>query len=454
MSARTVFVLQPAEDYLKAIRFIPASGREEAVVDFFCENLSGRQAADVLKKFGLKRNSPLLVSLPRNQAVCRYIKIPAQAADEIEKIAGLQAPRYLPYPPNLLITAYQVISQDKEGNSYLNLIIAHKDVIDRCLDLTKKLEVKDVSVALSSWGLCNFYFYLRPQEQAVVMLVDIDSTQAELAVIHKGKTIFSRYFKISTAGTGWEERFGDEIKKTHEAYLKETSQEIPAKIVLTGAPAVLEKFAGILRKNSTLPLETLSFTDKAPQDAAFTSLLGLAMKGTEESVFLSSPEKKEQNKKISLHRRQFKSALVILAIACICAAGLLKSLYNKAAYLKQVKTELNKISAEAAPLEKAEQMIARLETRRQKKPSALEIIYELHQVIPADISLISLAYEEDKQVVIRGQAPELDAVVAFNSILGKAAAFKGFEVRIRFTTNKKTQAGDFVDFEIACLRKK
>lgn len=454
MSAKQAFVLQAAEGHLKAIKFIPASGKKEAVVGFFCENLAGKPAAAVLKQFGLKRNSPLLMSLPRNQAVCRYIKIPAQSADEIEKIALLQAPRYLPYPANLLVTAYQVISRDKEGNSYLNLIIAHKDVIDRCLGLAGELEVRDVSVVLSTWGLCNFYFYLRPQEQAVVMLVDIDLNQAELAVVYKGKALFSRYFKINTADTGWEERFGDEIRKTHEAYLKETSQEIPAKIVFTGASAVSEKFAAILRKSSALPVEAIAFSDKAPAEHSFTSLLGLAMKGVEESVFFTFPEKKEQNKKISRHRRQFKSALVVLAIACISGVGLLKSLYNKTVYLKQLKMELNKISAEAKPLEKAEQMLARLEALRQKKPSVLEIIYELHRVIPANTSLINLVYEEDKQVVIRGQAPELDAVVALNSVLGKSAVFKGFDVRIRFTTNKKTQAGEFVDFEIACLRRK
>lgn len=435
MSAKPVFVLQSAEDQFKAIKFIPASGKKEAAVDFFLE-----------KPSGFKRNSPLLISMPRNQAVCRYIKIPSQSADEIQKIAALQAPRYLPYPASSLVTAYQVISQDKEGNSCLNLIIAHKDALDRCLDLAREFETKDASVALSSWGLCNFYFYLRPQEQAVVMLVDIDLNQAELAVVYQRKVLFSRYFKINTADAGWEERFSDEIRKTHEAYLKETSREIPAKTVLTGASAVLEKFAAALRKGSTLAVETLAFNVKAPDQYSFTGLLGLAMKRPEESVFL--------NKKTARPRRQFKTAFLALAIACLLSAGILKGLYNKTVYLKQLKAQLVKISAEAKPLERAQQMIARLEARRQKKPSTLEIIYELHQIIPANVSLINLVYEEGKQVVIRGHAPELDAVVAFNSLLGRSAVFKGFDVRIRFTTKKKTQAGEFVDFEIACAKEK
>ena len=468
---KAVFVLQAAEDSLKAIKFTLASGEKKAIADLFAEVISpdadakkiAERLTPAFKKFGYRRD-PLWVSLPRNQGICRYLKIPAQAQDEIEKIISLQAPRYLPYPPNLLITAYQVISLDREGNSYLNLVIVHKNVIERYLNIAKAMEAKEISVVLSSWGVCNFYDYFRPQEQAAAMVVDIDLSQAELAIISKGKVLFSRYFKISTTAAGWEERFGDEIKKTHEAYLKEGPGEIPVKIGVSGASGIMEKFADILRKNSTLPVEVLSFADQVQLAAgtdplaigrySFTDLLGLGMKQAQETVVLVPAGIKEQGKKISFRQEQVKLAFFVLGIVCIFGTGLLKNLYNKAVYLKQLKTELNKVAAQAGPLEKMERKVNLLENRMGKGPSALEVVYELHKIMPENVYLVSLGLEEGRQVVIRGQAPELNAVVFLNAALQKSAVFKDFSAAIRFTTNRKTQAGEIVDFEIACVKEK
>ena len=54
---------------------------------------------------------------------------------------------------------------------------------------------------------------------------------------------------------------------------------------------------------------------------------------------------------------------------------------------------------------------------------------------------------------MRGQAQELNSVLAFVAQLEGSAVFKKFNVKIRYATKKKIVSGEIVDFEIACLKR-
>ena len=94
-----------------------------------------------------------------------------------------------------------------------------------------------------------------------------------------------------------------------------------------------------------------------------------------------------------------------------------------------------------------------MEARLQKKPSTLDIVSELLKIVPNEISLVSLSYAEDNQLILRGQSPNLNSIFTFVSELEKSKVFQGFSPKIRYATQKKTQAGEIVDFEISGAKK-
>jgi len=145
--------------------------------------------------------------------------------------------------------------------------------------------------------------------------------------------------------------------------------------------------------------------------------------------------------------------LFISGIIFILGLWITKHLDNKALYLERLKIELNKINKEARPLEDMEKRIRMLDAQPLKKPSLLDIIYELHQVAPQQISLISFSCEEDNQIILHGQTSELNSVFVFTSQLEKSTAFKNFNIKVRYATKKGTPSGEMVDFEILCIRK-
>lgn len=409
-------------------------------------------------------NAAIIISLPRSFAACRYLKIPAGTQEEIESIVSLQASKYLPYPVSELITGYQILSTDNEGYSYINLIIVHKDIIEKYTRVFKKTKTAGWTIVLSSYGLCNFYNLINPNETHPVLLIDIDSSQIELVITLQKKLLFSRSFKFNKSQLNWQELFIDEIKKTQNSYLKETSCEMPYKIILLGARQTCQELTGVLNKKLGLPAEVLSFDKKIKfsknvgdvilnSDNSFFGLIGLGIDQTDNSLNLLPRNTKEELKRNLAKKEVMRLALFILGTIFITAMGIVKHLDNKAKYLEKLKLELNTINTEAKPLEELVNRYRFMEKQLKKKPSALDMLCELHKSIPASVSLINFNYEENNQIVLRGQTQDLSSVLNFITNIETSSVFKNFNTKLRYVTQKKIRQTEFIDFEIVSMKK-
>jgi Tfp pilus assembly PilM family ATPase len=468
---KAIFICHIGENTLRVIKCILNKNRLREFVDLEVQSTvpeaDEAKISAQLKQIldGLEyKNEFLVISLPRNQATCRYLKVPTEKPQEIERIVSLQASRFLPYPAGELITGYQNILSDKEGYTHLNLIIVHKDIIEHYFRILEKCNIKNISITLSSYGLANLYDYIRPQDEAAVMVIDIDSDQVELAIVARKKLFFSRYFKINKLQANWESLFIDEIKKSYDVYVKEIVNQPPNRIILLGTRGVSQEFIKILSQQTKLAVEILYYTDKIGfsdnvlkevrnSDISIANLIGLGLRDTDQSLNLLPRKIKEEAEKIIKQKEYLRLALFFLGIIFILGLSITKGFSNKQDYLGKLKTELNKISQEARPLEEMEKRYLLLEGRAQKKPASLEVLYELHRIMPAQVSLASLIYEEDNQVILRGETQEMNSVLMLVAALEKSAVFQDLNVRLRYATKKNTLSGEIVDFEIVCAKR-
>ena len=468
---KAIFVCCIGENTIKVTKCLLGKNTKREFIDLGIESISPDSGEEkiagklklIIDRLGYDNNL-FIISLPRNYATCRYLKVPTEQPQEIERIVFLQAPRFLPYPADELITGYQIISTDPEGYSNLNLIIVHKEAIERYLKIAQRVKIKKINITLSSYGLCHLYGYMKPQDSAAVMVIDIDINQVELAVVLKKKLLFSRYFKFNKPQPNWERLFIDEINNTHDAYLKEISSPIPEKIVLVGVGKFLPEFANILSKQTNLPIEILSYEkDIALSENVLNTIMnsgnsianqiGLALEDIPKSLNLLPRAIKEETEKTLQRKERLKIVFFVIGIIFMWVVSIARVLGNKEKYLGQLKNELSKIAQTAKPLEDIEKRFQILENHLQNKPTSLEVLYELHQIIPAQISLLSLSYEEDSQIVLRGQTQQMNSALMLVSGLKNSAVFKDFKVKLRYATQKNTQSGEIVDFEIVCLRK-
>ncbi len=471
-SESVIFVCQVAEGLLKAAKCVGSqyskrefAGLEVEKIPFDMDEKGlTEKIKQLFKKMGYN-NNPIFISLPRHQATCRYLKIPSINPQEIERISCLQAARYFPYPAVELVTGYQLIHTDKEGYSHINLLIAHKDVIEHCIRLFKELKAQKQVIALSSYGLCNLYNYIYPQAQPhPVIIVDIDSQLVELAIVSSKKVLFSRSFGLSRVQANWENILIDEIKKTCNAYLKEVFSEPVGKIIIFNTGQALKDFVEVVAKKAFLPVEVLSCADKLKfsnhlstgilnSENSFSSIFGLGLEAIEDSLNLLPQDIKNRLRNNSLKREQSKIILLILGAVLIFALGIAKNLDNKTRYLVMLKEELNRAAKETKPVEDMDKKLRFMEGPGRQTLSVLRILYELHRIIPGQIYLTNFSYEGNNQVILHGEAPELEAVFVFVSQLEKSPEFKDFDIRVKYASQKRAQSNEVIDFEIICSKR-
>jgi Tfp pilus assembly PilM family ATPase len=471
MNKNTTFLCQITDTHLKVVTCMTGKASKGKFIDIAIESLpasqeggnrAGELLESILKKMGYNKH-PVVVSLPRNQATCRYLQVPSHLPSEIENIVSFQASSYLPYPSSELITGFQAITVDKQGYSHVNLVIAHRDVIERTLKVFRSLQASRITIVLSSYGLSSFYAASRPIDRAPVMVVDSDVDQVEVAVIVKRKMLFSRAFRLPKSQPERENILMNEIKKTRDVYLKEISPEAPGKIIVLGNRGSSQALTEAIGRQSAPGVKTVSYVEVLDlsadltriaelADASLVSLLGLGLGIIDESLNLLPRALREGYRKHSERRELTRITVLAVGVVAISAAAIIRHLDNKATYLSQLKAMLGDVSRQAKPLEDIEKRFKALENQPDKRLSALDVLYELHRITPQLITLSSLTYEEDSQVILRGQTTEMDTVFAFVSQLEKLTLLKDYAIKINYATQKKIQAGQVIEFEIICQK--
>jgi Tfp pilus assembly PilM family ATPase len=465
-----LFVIQAAEQALKVVKLSSAYGIKKDFIAVDAQELPAgaddkilvEKLVTALRKLGYSQERVIL-SLARSQATCRFVKIPSTSAAEIEKIAAFQASKYLPYAANELISGYQVVNVDKAGFAFVNLVIVHKDAVERYLNILAAAGVADIQITLSSFGLSGLYSHISARDPRPTMLVDIDDAQVELAIVAQGRMLFSRSFKL-TGSANREQQLTDEINRTNTAYLKEAQGRLPEQVVILSARQEPSQPTEFIQKEVAIPSRSLNYCLKISCSRNFSeaaanlrySLAGLVGLGLEElpdSLNLLPANLKEKGKAYSRRKKQLRNLVFVLVTLLIWGLGIAKSMQNKKVYLERLQAEILKLSAEARPFEELERRSELLLGRAKLSESVLEILRELYRIIPQQMVLSGLGYEEDKSVTLRGSTPELNAVFGLVQQIEGSAVFKEFTVKVKYATKKSTPAGDTVDFQIDCLKR-
>jgi hypothetical protein len=466
----TFFIVQITDYALKVVKASSAYGLKKEILAFECEplaapvddKLAAEKLGGLLKRLGFSGQNVIL-ALARSQATCRLVKLPSASEAEIEKIVSLQAPKYLPYAPSELISAFQLINTDRLGYSNINLVIVQKEVVARQLAILQSCGAQNIQVGLSSYGLAGLFTHLGLREARAAVLVDIDDNQVELAVFYQSKMLFSRSFRLNPKEP-IAAQLSDEINRTSAAYLKESqAAEVEQAIFLSSRSDALAGVAESVSNQSGLACKTVNYClrpacSKSFMDSAGTlrfslaGLMGLGLEELPETLNLMPAAEKEGLRRQNLRKRQIKSFLLGLAVVFVWALGLAKNMDNKKAYLAKLDAEISKLAQEAKPFEELEKRAQLLEVRLKKSPSALGLMRELYRAIPQEAALSNFTYEEDKLVSLRGSSPVLAAVFKLVQALEGSPVFNGFTVKVKYATKKPSASGETVDFQIDCLK--
>jgi len=443
------------------------------------KGLSDELVSQVIKEFCEAQELShyyFITVIPRQFVTIRNLNLPSTKPEEIKDIIDLQAGRQTPYLSNEIVVDYRILSNQKEGYTRVLVAIVHRNIIRRCLDILKRADIIPKKVVLSSEGVANWILAclgrdsafggIKTTEDEPFVLIDVDSNSIDFGIVSGDKIIFTRSIpagaeQIASDPDKARDKFLSEIKHSFNIYQNEEIGKDTDKIILTGAEDGLSDLENILKAEfksvqvlnyqnfKELHIGTFIYDTPASKKVSFCGVMGLALKPEGAHIDLLPKEiKAERIKEIKRHQFILTGSL----IGFIFVAGLgisLEKIYAKSQYLNWLNVQSHKTQIESREVGTTLAKVNIIKDYLNTEDSALDILYEVHRLVPAQIYLTSTIFDrKNRKFSLRGTSNTMSEVFDFVKILEDSDCFEN--VKTKYTTKRKLEGKELTDFELIC----
>ena len=456
---------------------VKVSPNKKEVINLSSRNISGLSDEEITKAIisafsELKAKSPKFINIiPAHLAITKNIEIPSTDATEIKEIISLQAGRHTPYSREEIIVDYIDIGTFKHSYTKVLLVIVSRSVVKKQSEILDKAGIKLERTLFAAEALAwssSKILKLETQDSPA-NIVHIDESFTDFSVISKNKLVFVRSIPIGAQHLIAEKekyqlKFVEELKVSLEAYQSEDIAKPPSTLILTGAIDEIGDLNNILNENLGLPVKAIPyFKNVAISEQAlkiiseakrlsFLDVIATLLASQELKVDLIPEEIKLKKSILEREKDLLKTGVLVLTLFVLIFFTLISKIYFKSAHLSNLNKRYQVLEEEAQKLEKDFTKISLIRNYLLYRGFSLEVLTELYNLVPLELALDDIRFDNQGRFNIKGTAESMSAVYAFVDDMEKSKYFKA--VKIKYTTKRKEKAKDVTDFEITCLLEK
>jgi len=449
------------------------SPTRKELVDLISYEIQGLSDEEITKAIrstldSLKLSLPeVIVTIPSHATIAKNIEIPSLDNREIREIVDLQAGRHTPYSREEIVIDYINIGAHRDNYTKILLIIVTLSVIRRQIDILEKAGLKVEKVYFSPEVITRFTSNTLKIAQAntVQTLIHIDAHFTDFINICKGEVIFVRSIPIGKQHLSGEQdryqmRFVDEVKKSLETYQSEDIGSMPGEIILTGSIREGSELQDLLGKMLHMEVKFFSYLTHASisseelkkslfvgQDS-FLDVIAPLINPIAAPINLI-PEEVKLRKRFEEKSKDLVTAgvyiMTILAVLCLV---LISEIFFRATYLKNLTDKYDPVVQSSKRLEKDFAQMKLIKKELKDRHVAIEVLYELYNLIPTDIQLNGVKFSLQGRFSIDGNSRTMGTVFSFIGDMEESKFFKNVESKR--TTKRKEDNEEIVDFEIIC----
>ncbi len=468
MKRRVITGIEIGQNSIKVIQGIPEGRKSEIkIISLTAEKATSddeksAKLKHMINKLKIKPKK-VIACIPRSLVTIRYLNLPSVSKREIARMVQFQAEKQLPYSKEELVTAFKVIGSNKDGYSRVMLVLVHRDVINKQLELLRDLKLNPEYIELSSQAAASAFIKKHPGKNQPVAFIDIDMFSVDIQVIFNGELVWTR--NVSLPENRTQESLLEEITKSLNSYNKDLSRgqsssgrnkEITG-IFVSGK--VHNKLKENLSKSFDMSVEIFNpagnltlhkqkFSIANQCGISLCSIIGLI--GNFPNVLLNVlPDEIKTQKRIREKRKRY----LVLVSQCVGILLLIlgifmRNIYDKQNTLKRLDIEIKKTNPIAKEVNKRAKRLRVIKKQINTKNSCLDILHELHKIIPDTISFSTLDYQLNNTLKIKGQSKALSDALGLIDILEKSAYFKN--VQLKSSNMRRLRNIEVADFYIQC----
>ena len=426
------------------------------------EDLKGNKTIQSVKEAGpeaLRQEASLddlIIILSRNQVTVRNLELPTTDPQEIKDIISIQAGKQTPFSRDEIIADFKTIGLTRQHYTKVLLAIVQKAVVHNFLNSLAEKKEAVSKIVLGSQVFVNWYSIIAPKiGDETFAVLDIDNDFSDFCVLSKGGLLFTKllhFGRRDLSKRAWQKSFLEEIGLSLDAYRKESIGPLFNKVAIMGMNP--EEIKNILAKE--LSLETLGPFEDAEgisisgeaKAASFPKLIGLALDPARPLMdFLPQGLKQARAKRIK-RKELMLTGILILSVLIMGLGIFLEKICTKTLLLRRLDAQFVKLEDGTSELKKEYLKINLIKNRMDTKNSALEVLREIHKVVPQEIYLTNISFEEGKLISLRGTSKAMSEVFKFVKTLEGLPIFKN--VKTKYVTKRRLKGKDLTDFEITC----
>ncbi|MBU0504256.1 MAG: pilus assembly protein PilM [Candidatus Omnitrophota bacterium] len=416
------------------------------------------------------KNPEFISVISSSSVITKNIEVPSVDPQEIKGIINLQAARHTPYSREEIIVDYIDIGNYKNNYTKILLVIVVSSLIKKYVEILGGAGLGIEKVLLASEGMAWAAMHILKVENKdiPVCLLHIDENSSDFAIVFKNKLAFIRSIPIGAKALSGEfdiqkDKYCEEVKKSMESYQGEDIEKNPGSILITGAidglkgletalSLALNKDSRVVPylRNISISKDLLKSIDVSA--ASYFNLVSPLLACDDMLVDLIPEEAKIKKELEARGRDLIKSGILVLTFFILVFFILMSKIYFKSFYLNKIDSRYKGINQEASKLEKDFDRINLIKNYLGKRGYPLEILTEIYGLLPLQIELSDLRFDEQGKFVVRGSAESMSTVFSFVDEMERSKYFK--DVKTKYTTRRKQDKKDVTDFEINCLLEK
>lgn len=466
--------------------------RRDFIVAFLKEFFAGTQ-------YDIKTR--IVLSINRNSAIVKFIKLPSGNEDEISKMLPFEVEKHIPVSLGKVVISSQVIDkeiEDEKTNSNIAVVMVRRDIIDEQLKILGAAGLKASMIGLSSFGLYSRFKQLFKDNRETNAIIEIGTHTMEIDIISEGALKFTRSAPIGgatlsrmlqkvlvvdsqeserlkreervfdkpelrEAGKSWGEKLLHEINQSLDSFRLESKNKEISRLLLSGGGSKLPGLKGFLEQKLNIPV---SFFDSEPgawesqeepwqeDEISFQVALGLAAQRTEKvpsGINLLPPEILD-SRIVAKQKKLMLFLTMIVGLSLLYMAG--TSYFNMVSKKREIRDIDRELAASKNEVELAKDLQKKTELYSSWLDDRTQVLEGLRQISRAatpEIYVDHLAYDSHGQVVIRGKTRSYEAVTRFVLQLDQTRYF----AKVAMKESREVQYGNqsLIEFAIDCQLK-
>ena len=366
------------------------------------------------------RSHELNVAVPRNEITTRIVTLPATDESEIHQMVQLEVEEFVPYSAAELEVDEAILERLPDGSSKVLVAIAHRDVVEKPVELLTRAGTEPARIGVSCFALYNAFMFGAGSDPAgPVALLDISDVGTDILVTDVGQVSFTRGVAHLRAPTATTEEIAAELRNSLQTYSRETGAVSVKRVLLSGSVENLSEVARALSNMLDLVVEEAGFVAQAcgmegPDAPRYAIQAGLALSALREpALYMNLIPRRIQEKREREEKR--KARLVTAALGTLVLAiafGIVESnLADRRNYIKFLDGQITRMRPRADLVQQKKARVDAISAQLSRENAALELLGKIHELAPVGLVLEGIDFVRGENLVINGMC--YDRPIAF-----------------------------------------